>query len=287
MDSIASIFYHTDCFYPVIFVFHYTLFQILVLTKLYDRWENEYYYQKVVLYNILILYEIIFTVLITFYCASDVMLFLFKSEVGLTNSHVFVINLVGIYMWTIYAYEIAINYKDPPDQVRKGRIPQIMIHHISTMLSFTIGNICIRFSLPSDFVLRLLIYYGVSAGMYHATLDFIMHIPLLLWRTQRFYQIRSFFFWLSYWPLLAFRFVVNIVIVALYISFSVRKYHLSTYAYVWIWSHIILLGLQLMTQIVGSCLMNKIHMRDQIQHNAVDGHNTVTKEDSVKNEKNV
>ncbi|CAF0747608.1 unnamed protein product [Adineta steineri] len=234
--------------------------------KFCDKVKNERYYQKVILYNLLNFYEIVFTVLITACCLPDVVLFLFKNELLLRTRTVSIAYLSGIVFWTLYAYEMVLNYKDPLNQIRKKQIPQLTIHHITALIRITIANICLRFSSSDDFVVKCLICYVYSIGMYHATLDYIMHIPLLLWRLDLFYKVRSVFFWFSYWPLLVIRCFIYAAIITIYICFRVRQYHLSTFAYVWIVSHIILLVIQFIVQVIGSLLMKKIHIRDKGQH---------------------
>lgn len=267
-EDITRVIYHVDCFYPIIFLIHYALFQIVILSKSCDKVKNEKFYRKVLLYHLSILYEIIFTLLITFYCLPEILVFLYKNEMHLTTQNARIVYLSGVVFWTLYAYEMTLNYKDPLKHIQKQQIPQLTIHHITALIRLTIANICIRFSASDDVTVRTLICYVYGIGMYHAALDFIMHIPLLLWRLNLFYRIRFVFFWLSYWPLLFIRCIIYILIAAIYLCFYFREYHFSVYAYIWIFSHTVLLVIQFGTQIIGSQLMKKIYARDQIQHDS-------------------
>ena len=255
-----------DCFYPIIFLTHYVLFQIVIVSKSCDKVKNEKFYRKVLLYNLSIIYEILFTLLITFYCLPEILVFLFKNEAHLTTHNACIVYFSGVVFWTLYAYEMTLNYTDPLKHIKKKQIPQLTIHHVTALIRLTIANICIRFSASDDFTVKVLICYVYGIGMYHAALDFIMHIPLLLWRLDLFYRIRFVFFWLSYWPLLFIRCIIYVFIIAIYLCFYLREYHFSVYAYIWIFSHSVLLVIQCGTQIIGSQLMKKIYMRDKTQH---------------------
>lgn len=267
IDDVIRMLYRTDAFYPLIFLAHYLCFQLLIVSKFYDKIKQRHFYRKVLLYNLLIVYEIAYTVLLTVFCLPPTLRFLFYNELNLSKTHVVIVYLSGVQFWTLYGFEMALNYRDPFHQLQQRRIPQLTIHHLISLTNNAITNILLRLSPDHDTTVKMIIFYGMSIAMYHASIDFIMHIPLLLWRINVCYRIRSLLFWFSSWPLLVIRSVINIFVIAIYVAAYCRNFPFSAYCHVWVWSHILTLIAFNYTQIIGSRLMIHIRSRDSNEHN--------------------
>lgn len=113
IDEIHQMLYRSDAFYPLIFLAHYLVFQLIVISKFYDEIKQKHSYQKVLLYNILIFYEVAYSLLLTVFALPATLEFLFKNKLHLSKIHILVVYLSGVQFWTLYAFEMALNYRDP------------------------------------------------------------------------------------------------------------------------------------------------------------------------------
>lgn len=247
MDTFKSTLYNADTYWCVVVSLTYLYYAVIHKTRVLCSGIDKKYHSKVGLYCFYIPIEFFSTVVLATLTLPNVFSMMVSVRSGTID-----MKLIPDEFVIIPTYYISIVFVSSYllEMVTSNDMKlEMLVHHVIVILNSCVANYMIR--VVAEQYTTMVVFYTFSLMILHATLDWLIHVPLLLRRLGVSWNLQRFGYFNATVVMMTFRVVINLVMLSfnwnLYeiiikdpiVSIKVRRVYT-----IWLcWIHIMTLAL--------------------------------------------